>query len=216
MRLRHGRVELELHELSRAAGPALLLLHSLGGSSADWPGVPSFWQGSVYALDFSGHGESAHARGGAYLAEYLLGDADVALAEVGTAALAGAGIGAYVALLLAGARPAAVPATLLVPGNGLNGGGSVPDPMRFEALAAMDRGPSEAVHDPMVLSMAVGIRPPGYVAPFARAASKLVMLDDGGERPEWWLEARRSSGAETVIELAAGLARLHELASGTT
>ena len=36
MRLRHARIELELHELSRRDGPALLLLHALGGSSADW------------------------------------------------------------------------------------------------------------------------------------------------------------------------------------
>ena len=36
MRIKHGRVTLELHELARRDGPALLLLHALFGSSADW------------------------------------------------------------------------------------------------------------------------------------------------------------------------------------
>ena len=127
MRVTHARTALELHELSQRDGPALLLLHALGGSSADWSEVPALWPGRVYALDFSGHGRSEWVRGGVYLPELLAGDADTAIAEVGAAAIAGAGIGAYVALLLAGGRRASVPAALLLPGRGLEGGGAAPD-----------------------------------------------------------------------------------------
>jgi pimeloyl-ACP methyl ester carboxylesterase len=105
----------------------LLLLHALYESSRSWGDLPQHWSGPVYGLDFSGHGDSDRIRGGAYLAEMLIGDADVALAHVGSTALAGAGIGAYVAVLLAGARPEQVPAALLLPGAGLTGGGATPE-----------------------------------------------------------------------------------------
>ena len=109
MRLQHARTALELHELSHRDGPSLLLLHALGGSSVDWSEAPALWPGRVYALDFSGHGRSEWVRGGVYLPEFLVADADIALAHIGAAALAGAGVGAYVALLLAGARHQQVP-----------------------------------------------------------------------------------------------------------
>src|SRR5204862_8307280 len=83
--------------------------------------------GPVYTLDFRGHGSSEWLVGGAYQAELLACDADAALATLGDAAIAGAGLGAYVALLLAGARRDHVPAALLLPGSGLAGGGSLPD-----------------------------------------------------------------------------------------
>ena len=71
MRLRHARIELELHELSQRDGPTLLLLHALGGSSADWAEAPALWPGRVCALDFSGHGRSDWLQGGGYLPELL-------------------------------------------------------------------------------------------------------------------------------------------------
>src|SRR5262245_30656056 len=123
MRLQHARTALELHELSGRNGPALLLLHALGGSGSDWSEVPALWPGRVYALDFCGHGRSEWMSGGVYLPEILIGDADVALAHIGVAAIAGAGIGAYAAALLAGGRRKHVPAALLLPGHGLDGGG---------------------------------------------------------------------------------------------
>src|SRR5262249_24458560 len=86
MRLTHGRITLELHQLAQASGPTVLLLHALGGSSADWSapsgaalGEPTAtWPGSIYALDFCGHGRSQRLTGGGYYPELLLGDADVA------------------------------------------------------------------------------------------------------------------------------------------
>ena len=51
MRIKHGRVSLELHEVAQRPGSALLLLHALFGSSQDWGETPAAWPGAVYALD---------------------------------------------------------------------------------------------------------------------------------------------------------------------
>ena len=55
-----------------------------------------------------------------------MADADAALARLGRATLLGRGLGAYVALLLAGARPKPVRGAILCDGPGLAGGGSRP------------------------------------------------------------------------------------------
>jgi pimeloyl-ACP methyl ester carboxylesterase len=200
MRLRHARIELELHELSQRDGPALLLLHALGASSADWSEAPALWPGRVYALDFCGHGRSEWVRGGVYSPELLAGDADAALAHIGPAALAGSGVGAYVALLLAGGRPAQVPAALLLPGRGLDGGGAQP---KFDRSLVTMLLPdlSDALPpgcDPMCCALQRDTRPPQYAARFAAPARRLLLLDDGGERPPWWDASRAAPGAESI------------------
>ena len=218
MRLRHARIELELHELSHRDGPALLLLHALGGSSADWAEAPALWPGRVWALDFSGHGRSEWVSGGAYLPELLAGDADAALAQVGPAAIAGAGIGAYVALLLAGGRRDQITAALLVPGRGLEGYGPQPDfdrsPTAYFAPAQSTSLPPGC--DPFLRSLERDPRPPEYATHFATAARRLVLLDDGGERPPWWEAARRSPAAQSVTgDLRAAFAELHRRSEGS-
>ena len=55
-----------------------------------------------------------------------MGDADVALAHLGAATVLGRGLGAYVALLIAGARPHLVRGAVLCDGPGLAGGGIGP------------------------------------------------------------------------------------------
>jgi hypothetical protein len=200
MRLRHGRTELELHTLTERAGPRLLLLHELGGSSADWAEAPAAWPGGVFALDFSGHGHSQRVAGGGYWAESLAADADAALAYLGDAALAGAGIGAYVALLLAGARPARAPAALLLPGRGLAGGGPQPDFDRTPlALAAPGGRPPLPPHcDTQLSILEWDARPPEYATRLAAAARRLLLLDDGGVRPPWWEAVRRLPAATSI------------------
>ena len=211
MRLRHARIELELHELSRRDGPALLLLHALGGSSADWSEAPALWPGRVYALDFCGHGRSEWVRGGAYAPELLAGDADAALAQIGPAALAGAGIGAYVALLLAGGRSAQVPAALLLAGRGLDGGGAQPNFDRH-FLTMLLPELSDALPpgcDPMCCAMQCDTRPPQYAARFAAPARRLLLLDDGTARPPWWEAARTAACAESISgDVRSALGRL--------
>jgi pimeloyl-ACP methyl ester carboxylesterase len=212
MRLRHARTEVELHELSQRDGPALLLLHALGGSSADWAEAPALWPGRVWALDFSGHGRSAWVHGGVYYPELLAGDADAALAHIGPAAVVGAGVGAYVALLLAGGRRDAVGAALLLPGRGLAGGGAQPDFDRrlTDLYAPAPEAALPAGCDPMLNALERYPRPPEYVAHFAAAARRLVLLEDDGARPPWWEAARQSPAARSIGgDLRAALAELH-------
>ena len=204
MRLRHGRIWLELHERRGGDGVPLLLLHGLGGSARDFGTGFDAWSGSVYALDFSGHGASERLRGDAYYPELLAADADAALAEIGTAALAGVGLGAYVALLLAGARSERIPGALLLPGAGLEGGGAAPDPGAPEglghALAEGDAALREA--------LSCDLRPPEYAAELAGAARRLLLCEDGAPRPPWWQAVRGRAHAAPVANLADGLAQL--------
>ena len=200
MRLAHGRVSLALHTLRSGGGPALLLLHSLGGSSADWGEEIDAWPGPVHALDFSGHGASAWLPGGGYTPEYFAAEADLALARIGEASLAGAGVGAYVALLLAGARRQAVPGALLLPGRGLEGGGAEPD-FTGDAAELPDAperrdGPPP---DPLVVVCEKDVRPPDYAEEFARAARRLLLAGSAGDpRPPWWEAVRRGAAAEAA------------------
>jgi pimeloyl-ACP methyl ester carboxylesterase len=200
MRIHHGRIWLELHELVRRDGPALLLLHTLHGSSRDWgDGAPAAWPGSVYALDFSGHGDSDWISGGGYYPELLASDADAALAHIGRAALAGAGLGAYVALLLAGARPESVPAALLLPGAGLDGSGAAPDYDRGFPILSPTAEPARTGCDPLVMILDDTVRPFDYAAAFAENASRLLLLEDHTPRPPWWEAVRASVKAEVVV-----------------
>jgi pimeloyl-ACP methyl ester carboxylesterase len=207
--IRHGAVTLALHPLrDGGAAPPLLLLHELGGTSFDWHDVAGAWPGSVHALDFSGHGVSGWRPGGAYTPELLAADADAALGRLGESCVAGAGIGAYVALLLAGGRPHLVQAALLFPGAGLHGGGSEPDPSRPlpPALAA------GAACDPMVAWCDTDVRPVAYAEAFAAAARRLVLAEDGGPRPPWWRALAAVPGvARTTLDRRAALGTLAPL-----
>lgn len=198
MRLRHGRVELALHQLRGGSGPRLLLLHGLWGSSADWGTGLEAWPGSAYALDLSGHGRSGRVRGGSYTPELFAGDADAALARIGPAALAGAGLGAYVALLLAGARPDQVLAALLLPGAGLDGGGPLPESLRSEPSPRPRAAEPPAGCDPLLLSCATDVRPPDYARSFGERARCLLLGENGATRPAWWRELRGCRPARQV------------------
>jgi pimeloyl-ACP methyl ester carboxylesterase len=209
-RFSHGELTLALHELRGGSGTALLLLHQLGGASTDWGAPPEGWPGPVFALDFAGHGASERRTGGAYVPELLAADADAALELLGPCRLAGAGVGAYVALLLAGARPERVPAALLLPGRGLDGGGPLPDRRRGRTFLAPsvdgDGGP-----DPMIWSCDADPRPPDYALAFAAAARRLLLAEDGGPRPPWWEAIRAASVARRLaIDVTSPFAALLE------
>jgi pimeloyl-ACP methyl ester carboxylesterase len=195
--IRHGRVSLALHELRGGSGPKLLCLHALGETSDAWREASRAWPGPVFALDFSGHGRSGRVRGGAYTPELLAGDADAALAHLGEAVLAGAGIGAYVALLLAGARPATVPAALLLGGEGFAGGGAAPAPERERTGVGPPPGFAPPDADPFVAACAHDLRPVDYARAFAERARRLV-LADVAEAPPWWSTASEAPTAERL------------------
>jgi pimeloyl-ACP methyl ester carboxylesterase len=106
VQLQHNKVTLALHELRAGDSRPLLVLHGLGERSPDRVSDRfDAWAGPVWALDFTGHGDSTVPAGGGYTAEALMGDAAIALAHLGEATLYGRGLGAYVALLLAGRGP---------------------------------------------------------------------------------------------------------------
>lgn len=210
MRLRHGRVELALEVRRGGEGPALLLLHELRGSAADWGAEADVWPGPVYALDFSGHGRSEPVRGDAYYPELLAADADAALAHVGAAALCGRGIGAYAALLLAAARPESVPAALLLPGAGLDGGGAGPHLTgeRTQVAARSERGLRVAA----LALCETDVRPVDYAEQMAARARCLLLLEDGGPRPPWWQAIRLGPRARVLGDATRAVAQLAEAA----
>ena len=206
--IRHARVALALHQLreGEVGCTPLLLLHELRASSAGWGASFEAWPGAVWGLDFCGHGASSWLKSGVYYPEMLAGDADAALAHIGDrAVVAGAGVGAYVTLLLAGSRAKAVEAAILAPGVGLAGCGDDPD---FDNLipelpAAGSR--SSHAFDPRVANLEQDPRPADYARSFAASAQRLVLVEDGSPRPTWWRSCAEP-GAETVRgSLADGL-----------
>ncbi|MGH9186277.1 MAG: alpha/beta fold hydrolase [Acidimicrobiales bacterium] len=188
--LRHNRIVLALHELrGKGDGRPLLHLHGLGERSpAAVPGYLDAWPGPVYALDFTGHGASTRPRGGGYTAEVLMADADTALRHVGEGTVFGRGLGAYVALLVAGARPDAVRGAILFDGPGILGGGPDPGNGYVTRVHAPTADPQP---DPFALAeLALDVRPPDYAANFVRLAVAGSVLEhpvavSAVNRPPW-------------------------------
>jgi pimeloyl-ACP methyl ester carboxylesterase len=199
--LTHGKIQLALHTLRRtpAGGSTarpLLILHALGEAAPSYvPAWAAAWPGAIAALDFTGHGESTVPRGGGYTAELLLGDADAALAALTGGdperqiTVIGRGLGAYIALQLAGARASQVHGAVLADGPGLAGGPTTPTSQSVFSLDADGSSP-----DPYALvELGRDLRPPDYATSFVRLALDGSSLDEpitvsAVFRPEW-LEA---------------------------
>ena len=195
--LNHQRVRLALHTLLSAPGQPLLLLHGLGETSP--PALPaefSTWPGPVYALDFTGHGQSSVPGGGGYTAETLMADADAALLRLGPSTVVGRGLGAYVALMLAGARPRDVRGVILCDGPGLEGGGDRPGPAVIHPVPDQSEGA-----DPFaLLELANDVRPADYAASFAELAARGSGMEQpisivATARPAWLTAVERQQGA---------------------
>lgn len=210
--LHHNKVDLALHCLSRRAGPPLLFLHGLGEATPDsLPATLAAWPGPVWGLDFTGHGASTVPVGGGYTAEVLMADADHALAELGSCSLLGRGLGAYVALLLAGARPTEVRGTVLADGPGLNGAGIGPGAAVI-TVDPVDPGPPDTgPPDPFALAeLSHDVRPGGYAAGFARQAVQRSGLDRAlvvaaKARPAWLTAVLGEVGVEQATSVPAAL-----------
>jgi pimeloyl-ACP methyl ester carboxylesterase len=205
-RLRHAKVELALCALREGPGRPLLLLHGLGERTpAAVPAELAAWPGPVYGLDFTGHGQSTIPRGGGYTCEVLMGDADTALRHLKQATVVGRGLGAYVALLLAGARPADVRGAILRDGLGLAGGGPTP---ATPSIPFPNPG-AGGTPDPFALAeLSRDVRPPDYATAFLRQANELSGLERPvsvccAERPDWLAAVAREPGTlETRVEEA--------------
>ncbi len=215
--LRHNRIDLALHVLRRSADPAshpLLLLHGLGDASP--ASVPTFaepWPGTVAALDFTGHGASTLPRGGGYTAELLLADADHALAALladgeghDVITVVGRGLGAYIALQLAGARATQVAGAVLLDGPGLAGGATGPSSNNFVSVPEPVGAP-----DPYALiELGRDLRPADYATSFVRlaqggspAATPITVC--ASFRPTW-LQAVADAPGVADLDLADALA----------
>ena len=168
--LTHVRVRLALHLVREGEGRPLLLLHGLGERSPERvPLEATGWPGPVHGLDFTGHGASTIPAGGGYTAEILMADVDAALAHLGEATLFGRGLGAYVALLAAGARPGLVTGAVLTDGPGLAGGGPAPHSPSVTAPAVAPNTPR--VPDPFAMAeLTRDVRPADYASTYARQA----------------------------------------------
>jgi pimeloyl-ACP methyl ester carboxylesterase len=186
--LRHNRVRLALHKLKEGEGHALLLLHGLGERSPSiLPSEYADWPGPVHALDFTGHGASDVPRGGGYSCEFLMADADAALAHLGHATIVGRGLGAYVGLLLAGGRPQQVRGAILLDGPGLAGGGSSSKNPYIPVVDIAQPAPP----DPFAIAdLATDARPPTYASNYAMLAVQRSELERPiavctRELPDW-------------------------------
>lgn len=207
---RHNKIHLALHHLrvTDEVTPRLLVLHGLGEATpAAVPPAAATWPGEVWGLDFTGHGHSTIPRGGGYTAEILMGDVDAALAELGPCTVLGRGLGGYVALLIAGARPGLVRGAALTDGPGLVGGGIGPGAPRV-TVADPGNGPP----DPYALAeLSIDLRPPDYALTYLHLALQRSMLDEpvsvcGVVRPPW-LEAIVGEPGVRVESAAEALAR---------
>jgi pimeloyl-ACP methyl ester carboxylesterase len=167
--LQHGKVRLALHRLRTVSGSGrtLLILHGLGEQAPT--AIPPWcqhWTGSIAALDFTGHGQSTVPRSGGYIAEMLMGDADHAVSELGQVTVIGRGLGAYIALLVAGGRADSVYGTVLCDGPGLAGGAVAPTSASYSDLPARSAPP-----DPYaLLELSRDLRPADYATVYARLA----------------------------------------------
>jgi pimeloyl-ACP methyl ester carboxylesterase len=183
-----GRLRLALHTLAEGEGRPLLLLHGLGEASpAERPSWTDAWTGPVLALDFTGHGASDVPVSGGYMPESLMADVDAVLATEGPCTVVGRGLGAWVALLVAGARPELVVGAVLADGSGLAGGGPQPPTPYVELLPAG----GTATPDPFaLLELSRDVRPPDYALDFVRFAMEDSELDhplvvSASIRPDW-------------------------------
>ena len=214
--LRHNHLRLALWELRPGTGRPLLLLHGLGEQTTpDALDAVESWPGPVHGLDLTGHGASDVPKGGGYYCEILMADADIALAALQPddgpgVTVVGRGLGGYITLLIAGARPDIVRGAVIADGPGLYGGGPGPtSPLLYRPEQ------DGSTPDPVALvELAIDVRPPDYARTFAWQASALSGLQTAiaitaVNRPPWLAEVAAHPGVvesdlASALELFAG------------
>jgi pimeloyl-ACP methyl ester carboxylesterase len=173
--------------------------------------VPEFagdWNGAVHALDFTGHGASTLPLGGGYTAELVMADADLAVQELGETTIVGRGLGAYVALLIAGARATQVNGAVLADGPGLSGGPTVPTSQPVVMAEQVDSTP-----DPFaIVELGRDLRPADYATTFVRLANEGSTLREpitvtARFLPAWLEAVRDEPGVGTAASIAQALDR---------
>lgn len=217
--LRHHRVHLALHRVAPGDDPSfrpLLLLHGLGERTPTQVPDEVHWPGPVFGLDFTGHGRSSVPVGGGYTSEILVGDVDAALERLGQVTILGRGLGAYIGLLIAAARPAQVIGTVLADGPGLVGGGIHPG----SPSIAYPAPHAEPLPDPFaLLELADDVRPPDYAQTYVRFVVERSSLERpitvaSVVRPAWVDAVASEPGvsSSSVAEALANYASVADLA----
>lgn len=206
VRIAHGGVSLALHHL-RSAPPAepdhrLLLLHGLGEATPSTVPEPlRVWPGEIWGLDFTGHGESTIPGGGGYTAEVLMADVDHALAHLGPCTIHGRGLGAYIALLIIGARTELVRGVVLADGTGLAGGG--PSPHTAAVTSPAPGAVLGTTPDPFaMMDLSRDVRPGDYASTYAQLAQETSEIENpialtGVVRPPWMVAISELPGVVT-------------------
>lgn len=206
--LQHNKIALALHHLrAEPLDPSvpsrtLLLLHGLGDRSpAAVPRWAESWPGPIAALDFTGHGASTVPSSGGYSPEMLMADVDQALAHLTdddperTITVLGRGLGAYVALQIAGARASQIHGAILTDGPGLAGGPTGPSSQSYFALEADGTAP-----DPYALvELGRDLRPGDYAVSFVNLANAGGAVTNpitvaSSFQPEWLAAVADSPG----------------------
>ena len=140
-----------------------------------------------------------------------MADVDTALEVIGSATIVGRGLGGYVGLLIAGARPKIVRGLVIADGVGLAGGGVRPGAQTIGA-PNFPVTPSPEAPDPFVfLELTSDVRPADYAVNFLRscvAGSDLALPVSvaAAFRPPW-LQAiceHPSVNVNTIPEALAG------------
>jgi pimeloyl-ACP methyl ester carboxylesterase len=191
----NNRIELALHTLTEGASAdchPLLLLHGLGEATPSAVPAGIDWPGRVVGLDFTGHGHSTQPVGGGYTSEILVGDVDAVLEHLDCpVTILGRGLGAYVGMVTAAARPDVVRGVVMADGPGLAGGGVHPG---SRALVT----PSDTVGPPdpyALLELSRDVRPADYARSFAGYAVEGSPL----ETPLWVATVVRPAWLEAIV-----------------
>jgi pimeloyl-ACP methyl ester carboxylesterase len=119
--------------------------------------------------------------------ESLMADVDAVLSAKGPCTLVGRGLGAWVALLISGARPELVRGAVLADGSGIAGGGPQPPSPYVEVLPA---GVTTTPDPFALLELSRDVRPPDYALDFVRFACEGSDLEhpvvvSARTRPDW-------------------------------
>ena len=203
--LQHNKVSLALHTVREGSGRPLLLLHGLGENAARMTQIPLQWNGPIYALDFTGHGDSSIPNGGGYTAEFLMADVDIALRHIGEpVTILGRGLGGYVGFLISCGRAAHVRGLVIIDGPGLAGGAS--NTVSTTEIASVGNRPNRTPDPWALIELSRDARPASYASSFLRLAVANSGIEDPISlatkvSPKWMEAIKPEVGVVTDISM---------------
>jgi pimeloyl-ACP methyl ester carboxylesterase len=203
--LQHNRIQLALHSVRAGVGRPLLLLHGLGESAKNVAQIPFNWAGPVYALDFTGHGDSTIPNGGGYSAEILMADVDIALRHIGEpVTILGRGLGGYIGFLISCGRATLVRGLVVIDGPGLAGGAN--NAVSTTEIAALGARTNTTPDPWALIELSRDSRPASYATSFLRLAIANSGLDDPialacKVSPQWIDAIKPEAGVITDISM---------------